>query len=53
LDLEDNKPGCDRAEELHKLYAEWERCVSKEIHRAVYETDAGRQALREFHGISH
>jgi len=49
--LEDDDEGRKRATELHSLYLQWDRCVSKMIHDTVYGTDRGRRALRTFHGL--
>jgi hypothetical protein len=50
-ELEDDVPGRTRAGELHRLYMQWDRAVSKMIHKSVYGTDQGKRALRDFHGL--
>ena len=48
--LKDDRDGFDRARELHRLYMQWDRRVSKMIHTHMYG-DQGKQALKAFHGL--
>jgi hypothetical protein len=48
--LTDDDKGRRRAGDLHELYLQWDRRVSKIIHDEIYGKD-GRAALRRFHGL--